>query len=288
MPANSRSQRFLNTAILALTLLPLNLAAATTQTLDSANTHLAITADKGSELQLEVRDTPLAQVLNSLAQQLNIPIHYSVLPKNLVTATCVGPTIKQLLACLIAERTDIVFRHSQDSAGKNEIAEVWIMGSTLANLSAQNNVCMAKPEQSSDKSANQQTGQNDETEAQRADELLALAQSKNPETRATAIESILTDEIKINPALKTMLEDALADKNADVRAQAISTLAHLEGNNNVTPMLQTALSDESVDVRLMAVDGITDNMTLLNQAINDSDESVRSLATAKLEALTQN
>jgi hypothetical protein len=38
---------------------------------------------------------------------------------------------------------------------------------------------------------------------------------------------------------------------------------------------------------MMAVDGITDDKALLQQAINDSDETVRSLARVKLEELTQ-
>jgi hypothetical protein len=38
---------------------------------------------------------------------------------------------------------------------------------------------------------------------------------------------------------------------------------------------------------MMAVDGITDDVSLLQQAINDSDETVRSLAAVKLEQLTQ-
>ena len=37
----------------------------------------------------------------------------------------------------------------------------------------------------------------------------------------------------------------------------------------------------------MAVDGINDDTALLQQAINDSDETIRVLAATKLEALTQ-
>ena len=39
---------------------------------------------------------------------------------------------------------------------------------------------------------------------------------------------------------------------------------------------------------MMAVDGVTDDIALLQQAINDSDETVRSLAAIKLEELIQN
>lgn len=36
---------------------------------------------------------------------------------------------------------------------------------------------------------------------------------------------------------------------------------------------------------MMAVDGITDDISLLQEAINDKDETIRALATLKLEQL---
>ena len=49
--------------------------------------------------------------------------------------------------------------------------------------------------------------------------------------------------------------------------------------------IREALHDISADVRRMAVDGITDDIGLLQEAINDSDESIRDLAAMKLEDL---
>lgn len=287
MVVHYRLQRFFKTAMPAIMALPLTTLVATAQPLDvvANNTRLTVTTHPGSELQLEARNVPLAQVLDSLARQINIPIHYSVLPKTLVTATCVGSTLKQLLGCLISEQANLVFRYSENSANTHDIAEVWLIGSTLTELPSQNKAC-APAMASNGESATTQTGQNQESE-KRADELLAMAQSKNPEDRATAIGALLAEGLKKTPAIKAALEAALADQNASVRAQAVSTLAHIDGND-ATPMLQEALHDSDADVRLMAVDSITDNVSLLNQAINDSDETVRSLATAKLEELTQN
>ena len=78
----------------------------------------------------------------------------------------------------------------------------------------------------------------------------------------------------------------MTDQDDSVRAQAISSLSHREGSS-AAGAIQEALRDSSVDVRLMAVDSITDDNPLLQQAINDSDETVRSLAATKLEQLTQ-
>lgn len=285
------SQRIYKAVMPAIMALPLQVMAATTIEMpdnapNHADVHLTVTTNTGSELQLEVQHTPLARVLNSLAQQINIPIHYSVLPKNLVTATCVGATLKEILECLLAEKAGLVFRYAKQTGNSKEIAEAWIMGSSLSDLPAQNGDCAAATVKSNSESAVKQASQNHESEPDRAEELLAMAKSKNPEDRAAAMSAILTDGIETTAAVKATLEDALTDQDASVRAQAVSTLAHLE-DNNATPVLQAALRDSDVDVRLMAVDGITDDATLLNQAMNDSDETVRSLAAAKLEALTQ-
>ena len=289
MPLNM-SQRVYNAVIPAILALPLQVMAATTgmpyKVSDSTDVRLIVSANKGSELELEVRQAPLAQVLDSLARQINIPIHYSVLPNNLVTATCVGATLKEILACLIAEKAGVVFRYSKTAVNGQDIAEAWIMGSTLAELPGQNVGCAALTLNSNSKSSAKPTGKQHESEQDRVGELLAMAKSKNPEDRASAMGAILSDEIKGTPAIKVALEGALTDQDAAVRAQAVSTLARLEGND-AGAVLQEALHDRDVDVRLMAVDGITDDVTLLSQALNDSDETVRGLAAIKLEALSQ-
>ena len=82
------------------------------------------------------------------------------------------------------------------------------------------------------------------------------------------------------------LENALTDQDDNVRAQAISSLAHREGAGAVAA-IQEALHDKSIDVRVMAVDGIVNDKALLEQAANDSDEIVKSLAIEKLKALNQ-
>jgi HEAT repeat protein len=120
----------------------------------------------------------------------------------------------------------------------------------------------------------------------RTDDLLKQAQAKNPADRADAIGQLMAGGRKGDPAVKAELEKALTDPDASIRAQAISSLAHREGSG-ATAAIQEALRDNSVDVRMMAVDGITDDIALLQQAINDSDETIRSLAAVKLEMLTQ-
>lgn len=250
---------------------------------DKTITDLVTTGDKGSELQLEVRQMPLTQVLESIAQKTRVPIHYSVLPEGLVTATCVGTNLKQVLECLLSRETGVIARYSRSSANIYEVAEVWILGSTLNSYPAASAGCATT---AGEAKVWLKKVRNVDAEPDLTDELLKMSASKNPEERANAIGALLAEGREDDPAVKAALEAALSDQDANVRAQAISSLAHREGSD-AAAAIQAALHDDSADVRMMAVDGITDDIALLQQAMNDSDETVRSLAAIKLEDITQ-
>jgi HEAT repeat protein len=162
------------------------------------------------------------------------------------------------------------------------------MGSQLDNGSASANCIATSGDAANDGSVSlRQNEQDTATETDHTDELLKTAQSNDPIERADAIGALLADGREGDPNVKAVLEQALTDQDANVRAQAVSSLSHREGSD-AAGAIQQALHDSSADVRMMAVDGIVDDIPLLQQAVNDSDESIRSLATIKLEQLTQN
>jgi hypothetical protein len=272
-----------------VTLAKAPVAAATQQ--GNALTELVMTGDKGSELQLEVRQMPLAKVLEAIAKQTHVPIHYSVLPEGLVTATCVGTTLKRVLECLLDRKADLIVRYPRSNLAKaddkGQVSEAWVLGSRLEGSSVNRADCAATAGQADKGSlVLQQKQQDAEAESDRTDDLLKMAKSASPAERVDAIGALLAEGRKGDPDVKAALEQALTDQDENVRAQAISTLAHREGSDAV-PAIREALNDSSVDVRMMAVDGITDDVALLQQAVNDSDETVRSLANVKLQELTQ-
>ncbi len=247
---------------------------------------LVMSDNKGSQLQLEVRQMPLAQVLDAIAQKTRVTIHYSVLPEGLVTATCVGTKLKQVLECLLDRKADLIVRNSAKTDSKGQLAEAWILGSRLYGGTAKSDCPISTGQMENPGSLTlRQNEQDTDAELDRTDELLKTAQSKNSIDRADAIGALLADGREGDPNVKAALEQALTDQDANV-SQAISSLSHREGSG-AAAAIQQALQDSAVDVRLMAVDGITDDVALLQQAINDSDETVRSLAAVKLGQLTQ-
>lgn len=232
--------------------------------------------DEGDGFRLEVRQAPLARIVSLLQEKTGMKIHYSVLPDGPVTTTCVGASPKQLLECLLAAKSDLVFRYPRNSKADsaNQPTEAWILGAKYSTgLTPVVEICSKQAEPEAKEAA----------EPNRTDELLIKAKAKNPSERVAAIGELLSEGRPGDAAVREVLEQALNDKDAKVRAQAISTYANREGEK-AFGALQEALHDSDAWVRQMAL-GSTDDKTLLQQAVNDSEESVRSLAEQKLKAL---
>ena len=230
---------------------------------------------------------PLSQVLDTIAVKSHIPIHYSVLPEGLVTATCAGSTLKQVLECLLDKKTNFIMNYAHRNNPinqKEQASEVWILGSNFEPTRNNEECAVKQSVVNNDHLTFQENASTENSEANQTESLLIMAQSKNASERASAMGALLAEGRVGDPHVKAVLEQGLTDTDANVRAQAISSLAHREGNA-VLPAIQEALRDPSAEVRLMAVDGITDDAALLQQAINDNDETVRNLAKLKLDAL---
>lgn len=246
-----------------------------------------VSNNKGSEIQLEAQKAPLDRLLDTLAKKTKVAIHFSSLPQELVTATCVGSSLKPVLECLFAGKATLAYRGDEKSPDVSKmIQEVWVTGSSLAGkASAGDASCLARAERAEHElKILQQRLDAKEGAVDMTDDFVKMTESDKAETRAAAIGALLSSKRKDEPAIKAVLEKALTDQDPAVRAQAVSTMAQ-GGSGDNTAILQDALQDESVDVRLMAVSAITDNIGLLRQAANDSDETVRTLATMKLQEL---
>ncbi|WP_333874293.1 HEAT repeat domain-containing protein [Methylobacter sp.] len=253
---------------------------------ESSYIRLVMTKDAGAELQLEVRQASLPQVLDSIVRKTGVRINYSVLPDGLVTAICVGSTVKRIVECLLDRKADLVFRYSRqpskaDPHGTPE--EVWVLGAKFVAEQANSIVCPSEG-----------TGQQlqimamavkPEAEPDETDELVKMASSKIPAERAEAIGRLMVGGREGDIAVRQTLETALSDPDARVRVRAISSLAHREAAMVMAPVLLEALRDKDVSVRLTAVDNAGGDVALLQQALKDSDATVRQLAGIRLEPL---
>ena len=236
------------------------------------------TADTETRWQLETKQAQLAEILAHISTQTGIAIHYTVLPEGLVTATCVGATLKQVVECVLARKANLIVRlHPQtDQPYADPAAEMWVLGVRYVAATACADVAK-EPEKAN-------LIQAETSDAPPLDELLNQTQSQDANTRANAIGALLSVGKAGDERIKNVLLVALTDPEAIVRAQAISSFARREGEA-ATAALQNALHDSDAGVRLMAVDGIGTDADLLRQAIDDEDATVRQLALSKLAAL---
>lgn len=241
---------------------------------------LTLSQNAGAELQLEARQQFLPRILKKMTEATGVPIHYSVLPQETITATCAGTTVKQVLECLFDKKADLVFRyakHRAKEAPQHRLEEVWVLGTDFAAEGAFATAGM--PVQNPAATTHKNTGDTDET-----DDLLELIKTEDPGQRADAVARLAAEGQTNNERINGALLSALSDKNAEVRAQAVFGLVKRE-SDDAQSVLQNAMQDSATSVRLMAVDSAGDNAALLQQALRDNDGTVRAYAATKLEAL---
>lgn len=241
----------------------------------------------GAEWQLEVRQLPLAQALDAIVKQAGVSIHYSVLPEGLVTATCVGDSLQKVMSCLLNHKADLIVRYAQTKQKVNntgQVIEAWVLGSKLDGYPVTRLDCVAI---GNAEKSEVQTDKQERMEQEQLQTMLKMTASDKPAERAEAIGNLLAAGHDGDPEIREALEKGLHDQDANVRAQAVSTITHRRDYEQTASVIQEALKDSSIDVRMMAVDGIANDAALLQQAVNDSDEEVRTMASIKLQQLMQ-
>lgn len=253
------------------------------------------TSANGS-LRLDAIQTPLAEVIRTVQRETGIEMHYSILPEALVTKSCTG-TIEGLLKCLLGAEANLIYRYAETGGveSRSQPAEVWLLGSNDEHAgtdSGQEDILGCDGKTTQDQAWNASKESEDEARigGQPLDEtetvsLLNLAKSKDAWQRAQAVTRLALDGPANDANVTVTLEAALSDQDPVVRAQAISGLARRDGYQADT-VLREALQDRNAEVRLMSVDSAGNDRSVLEAALNDNDETVRQLATMKLEQLS--
>ena len=252
---------------------------------DDQNGRLRISKEQGAELQLWVRQLPLANVIDDIAGKTGVQIHYAVMPYDKVTATCAGSTVKLILECLLVGKADLVFHFSQQVSrvnGSQQLEEAWVVTpqphSGVKSLLVSTSSEVQKNEVTKPESLNQ-WGMPDQTDA-----LLKKAESSIVAERMEAMGGLLAGGRKGDPAVKQMLLAGVKDDDPMVRVRALSSLAHREGAG-VSATLHDAMQDNDKAVRITAVDNAGDDVSILQQALTDSDPTVRELAQVKINRI---
>ncbi len=108
--------------------------------------------------------------------------------------------------------------------------------------------------------------------------------AKDKAERAEALNNLISVGKIDDPNVRNALQDAMADKNEGIRAQALETLANLD-QDNLAQYVDKAMQDPSPEVRMAALNKATGQVDLLERAVADKDRTVSQYAASLLKAL---
>jgi hypothetical protein len=267
---------------------------------DGQNVVVGMMEERDGALRLEARQASWRQVFDRIARETGVQVHYSALPPVLITATCRGATVKQMLECLLGPNADLIFRYPRGPSGgdlQGQSVEAWVMGISHGAGQGLDGVGDMGPCPTA--GAQGDGGQPGPLDASTRTEpvapdpeltetLVRMSGSEDPTERVSAL-SQLAVERPVDPGIaQEILQTALSDKDPNARGQAVYAVVR-RGGVGAAAVLQDALRDSALPVRLMAVDGLgtdEESVALLKQALADSEEAVRELAAMKLKSLS--
>gem|GEM_PF-1783690 len=235
-------------------------------------------------LTVTAEEVPWRHLLDELTKQTGIRFHDASAPRAPVTVSCMDMSIVQLLTCLWGgtrmARYPAVPLGSAVSAWP---AEVWLLGRPGA-LQLEDRIVSARHSVPLLPTAHAEATQH---QRRRLAAILDEAKSTDADARLQALTTLAGSNDRTDPAAQAAFRAALSDDVADVRAQGVWALSK-EGGPQAIEVLRDALQDRDATVRLMAVDSTEadrEGGMLLEQALADNDETVRTAAARKIRGI---
>jgi len=224
--------------------------------------------EQAAGIHIQAEQVPLASVMKHLAITSGISLHYlSGSASLLVTGDCEGAAFNELISCLLKSPINMVARYN----AQGKAAEVWLLDINGVGPSwAGSSLVDIEP--------------SDVGGYEEGEDLLVLAQSKDPLQRSQAIANMAVAEIKDLVLAKKVLAEALNDDSPEIRAKAIGSLSRVDAANT-RPQLLQMLADKEASVRLSTVVAAYNDPVVLQQAQNDSDPQIQLLAEMSLNKL---
>jgi hypothetical protein len=265
---------------------------------DGQNVVVGMMEGRDGALRLEARQASWRQVFDRIASETGVQVYYSALSPVLITATCRGATVKQVLECLLGPNANLIFRYPRGPSGadlQGQPVEAWVVGISHGAGQRLEGVGDTGPCPTAvAQGGGRRPGPLDVStkpvapHPELAETLVRMAGSEDPAERVSALSQLAVERPVEPDIVQEILQTALSDEDPNVRGQAVYAVVR-RGGVEATAVLQDALQDSALPVRLMAVDGLgtdEESIALLKQALTDSDQAVRELAAMKLKSLS--
>lgn len=250
-------------------------------------------------LSIESKQMPWAKVLRAIGEKTGIRIHYSIPLEGSVTVSFKALPMRQALERLFGPEAHLILRYPIGSGRPVERGllplEVWVLGKVAGDIAG------GTPERKSAEGATETKSSsmaNPDTEPEmpediaepiptpeeiqaaqdEIDTLIGMTKHDDPAQRLQALLSLSGHEKTDAVTVRSSLETALTDRDANVRAYAVQTLAS-RGGPQAMGYLWQALRDPDPAVRIVAVQmAVPKDQAFLQAALSDKDEHVRSVA----------
>lgn len=253
-------------------------------------------------LSIAAQRAPWRRVLERIAEKTGIRFRSAAPLAGSVSVSIEPLPVRQALERLLGPGAGFICRYERatDSGAIDALpAEVWILGgerfarsearsNDRDHSSGETNYTIfdvgAVPDQAGTVDVPPGTAEGAEIDA-----LLELAAADDPALRVQALSALGDRGAAHDDSVRSTLEAALADRDAGVRGQALQALA-IRGGGEAMKYLKQGLADPDPGVRMVVVERVepkAGGIALLQEALADADEAVRSLAAARLEGAEQ-
>jgi len=241
-------------------------------------------------LSVDVKKGSWATTLAKIKEQTGILFHCVAPLEGAVTASFEDLPVKTALEQLFGPEAGFVYRYT--NAAEAEVptgspAEVWVLGKVRSSSTddspsdAEQSLRQAASMAGDlDTKAGSEVRINDLSTRQ----LMEMANSGNPAQRLEALSSLAEEGRGDQDISRSAFDAALTDKDPNIRGLAVQTLANRSGDEAANYLWQ-GLRDPEPSVRVMAVQTAKPDghgLALLQEALSDPDESVRSIAAFRL------
>lgn len=252
-------------------------------------------------LSIDAKQEPWETVLEEIREKTGIRFHASVPLAGSVSLSIPPLPIRQALQRLFGPETDMIIRYGGDAGLPKE---VWIFGRLRAagrenhphvggkaegGLGASGSdpsSAAGQAPEGADVAGEPLEAEGDTIGAKDAiDMLVEMAQDDDPAARVQGLSALADSGEADEGTVQSALDAALADRDASVRGYAVQALASRGGEEAMGHLWQ-ALRDPDPYVRVMAVETVApqdQGIALLQAALSDPDETVRSLARFRLQ-----
>jgi hypothetical protein len=255
----------------------------------------------GGLLSIEATQRTWTEVLKEIQKKTRIRFHYAIPLEGSVTVSLTALPVKPALERLFGPDVHFVFRYPEGATPSLAAPqEVWILGTVRGGDEDATNTTAAKdpsidpilaPDSMEDETLREAAMHAASLKnAESLDQLVETARNdQDPMKRIEALSTLEGRGKEDDSAVDSALDDAIADKDPNVRGYALQALAERKGTG-ATDQIRQAMEDQDPSVRAMAAGSVIakgQGIDLLRDALADADETVRAVAKERLKEVPQ-